>query len=44
MIFALVAGVIGVILFSVGAFTTETSSGSPRQVWSPEHGHYHAVP
>ena len=37
---------LAVLAASAGVFVyTSTSEGSgPRQVWDPEHGHYHTVP
>jgi hypothetical protein len=44
LIVALVGSVIGAILLAAGSFNQASSSAPARQVWSPEHGHYHAVP
>ena len=39
-----IAGVVlAVVAVLVYNFTTERGSGS-RQVWDPDHGHYHTVP
>ena len=39
-----IAGVVlAVVVVLVYNFTTERGSGS-RQVWDPDHGHYHTVP
>jgi type II secretory pathway component PulK len=43
---ALIAGILAV-LAAVGTialfFTNDRSNGSPRRVWSPEHGHWHDI-
>ena len=42
-LFAIVAVVVAMAAVLVYSFTAERASGS-RQVWDPEHGHYHTVP
>jgi hypothetical protein len=43
MLIAVAGAVLGAILVGIASFTTDTSR-TPRQVWSPEHGHYHDGP
>lgn len=37
----IVAAIAAVFVYT---FTTDRESSSGRQVWDPEHGHYHTVP
>lgn len=43
---ALISIVAAAILFGIASVARNGNSGgaAPRQVWSPEHGHYHSIP
>ena len=42
-LFVIVGVVVAMAAVLVYTFTTERGSGT-RQVWDPDHGHYHTVP
>ncbi|MBI4263151.1 MAG: SEC-C domain-containing protein [Acidobacteria bacterium] len=46
LLVALVSIVATAIVFGIASVARNGNSGGagPRQVWSPEHGHYHTVP
>ena len=40
---AIVGVVVAIAAVAVYSFTTDRTSSGGRQVWDPEHGHYHTV-
>ena len=42
-LFAIAGVIVAMAAVLVYAFTTERGAGT-RQVWDPDHGHYHSVP
>jgi uncharacterized membrane protein len=42
--FAVVAVVVAIAATLVYTFTGNQGTGGGRQVWDPDHGHYHTVP
>jgi hypothetical protein len=45
LLVALASIVAAAILFGIAAVARNgNSGGEPRQVWSPDHGHYHTIP
>ena len=44
LLVVVVSAIVGAVVLFIDAFTREAPAAGPRQVWSPEHGHYHNAP
>jgi hypothetical protein len=43
-IIAIISVLVMAAVFAINIFTRDSAPAGSRQVWSPEHGHYHTVP